>query len=107
MARSDPINRTPRFLMMASICVIVAALYFAQEVLIPLALAILLTFLLAPLVIRLERRHLGRIASTIIVVVAALATVAGIGYVVFIQLEELASDLPTYQANITSKLERI
>ena len=44
-------------------CVVVAALYFAQEVLIPLALAILITFLLATLVTRLERWKLGRVPS--------------------------------------------
>ena len=47
------------------IAVTVAALYFAQEVLVPLALAVLLTFVLAPLAARLERRGLGRVVSVV------------------------------------------
>ena len=51
MARSAPIPaKSSRFVVLASICIVVAALYFAQDVLIPLALAILFCFLLGPLV---------------------------------------------------------
>ena len=64
MARpADIAGKCTRFIVMASVCVVVAALYFAQEVLIPLALAVLLCFLLAPLVTRLERYRLGRVPS--------------------------------------------
>src|SRR5947208_2052937 len=73
MARPLPANaatpKAPRFVLMASVCVVVAALYFAQDVLIPLALATLLTFLLSPLVQRLERWRLHRVPSVIIVAV--------------------------------------
>ncbi len=51
---ADPKPRH-RFLVLGTVCVVVAALYFAQEVLIPIALAILLSFLLAPLVRLLEQ----------------------------------------------------
>src|SRR3954463_458384 len=81
---------SPRFMMLASICVIVAALYFAQDVLIPLALAMLLTFLLTPLVYRLERRRIGRIPSVIIVVTLALGVIVAIGYTFFLQAQDLA-----------------
>src|SRR5437764_7384418 len=91
MARTNPAAKSPKFLMLASICVVVAAMYFAQDVLIPLALAVLLTFLLTPLVMRLERRKLGRIPSVIIVVTFALGLIATIGYVVFLQAEELGN----------------
>src|SRR4051812_23640777 len=100
-------RRTPYFTMLASICVIVAALYFAQDVLIPLALAILLTFLLTPLVMRLERLRVGRIPSVIVVVTSAMGLLLGIGYIVFVQLEDLANDLPTYQTNIVDKASRL
>jgi predicted PurR-regulated permease PerM len=115
----DPISRPPlpsragnagrgsRLLVLASVCVVVAAMYFAQDVLIPLALAVLLTFLLAPLVVRLERRRIGRVPSVLIVVTLALGLLATIGYVVYLQAEELGNDLPEYQKNITSKLERV
>jgi len=48
-----------------ALLVVTAVLHFARDVLIPLALAILLSFLLAPAVRRLERRKLGRVASTL------------------------------------------
>src|SRR3954469_14683033 len=107
MARTTPAAKSPKFLMLASICVVVAAMYFAQDVLIPLALAVLLTFLLNPLVLRLERRRLGRIPSVIIVVTFALGLLVGIGYIVYLQAEELGNDLPTYRTNIIAKLDRV
>src|SRR5205807_3620513 len=90
--------------LMASICVVVAALYFAQAVLIPLALAILLTFLLSPLVQRLERWRVHRVPSVIIVGVLAFAALGVLGWVVVDQVMALARDLPTYKDNIKSKL---
>src|SRR5690242_11238887 len=106
-AASGNSGRSPKFLMLASICVVVAAMYFAQDVLIPLALAVLLTFLLAPLVIRLERRRLGRVPSVIIIVTLALGLLVAIGYVVYLQAEELGNALPSYRKNIIAKLDRI
>ncbi len=94
-----------RFLLMATVCVAVLVFKFAQEVLIPVALAVLLTFLLAPLAMRLERRRLGRVASVIIVVSAALLFIVGVGAIVFVQAEQLAKDLPTYQENFVEKLK--
>src|SRR5688572_25219563 len=55
MARSDPAPRGAKFIILASICVVIAALWFMQDVLIPLALAVLVTFLFTPVVHRLER----------------------------------------------------
>ena len=60
-----------RFVLLASMCIVVAALYFAQEVLIPVALSVLVCFLLAPLVTRLERFKLPRPAAVMVVVFAA------------------------------------
>ncbi len=107
MARANNPERNQRFVLLATICLVIALLYFASEVLIPLALAVLLTFLLAPLVIRLERWGLQRVPSTIIVVILALAAVAGVGYGVFTQAQELGEDLPRYSENISNKLSRL
>ena len=63
MAQPVQLAKSSRFVVLASICIVVAALYFAQVVLIPLALAVLFCFLLAPLVTRLERWGLGRVAG--------------------------------------------
>jgi predicted PurR-regulated permease PerM len=91
---------------MAGVAVVIAALYFAQDFLIPLALSLLLSFLLAPLCHRLERLKLGRVPSVMIVVILGLSFLAGIGWVVTGQLIDLANKLPSYQSNIHSKVER-
>lgn len=57
---------------------IVASLYFGRELLVPLALAVLLTFILAPLVTRLQRL-LGRIGAVLFVVVMMFAATGGVG----------------------------
>jgi predicted PurR-regulated permease PerM/GAF domain-containing protein len=93
--------------MLAGAALIVAILYFAREVLIPLALALLLTFLLAPAVIRLRRWGLGRLPAVIVTTALAFSLIGLVGYVVAGQLMQLASDLPSYQQNISKKLRSL
>ena len=78
-------------------------LYFGQEVLIPLALAVLFAFLLAPVVGGLERLRLGRALSTVLVVFAALALVVGFGWIVERRFAEIVSKLPDYRQSIQAK----
>jgi predicted PurR-regulated permease PerM len=85
---------------------VIALLYGAREIFIPLALAALLTFLLAPLVTRLER-WIGRIAAVLTVVSMIFATTGMMGWVFTRQLIDLASKLPNYQENIVSRLHAI
>jgi predicted PurR-regulated permease PerM len=107
MARSADIgSKSSRFIVLASVCIVVAALYFAQEVLIPLALAVLCCFLLAPLVTRLERWKLGRVPAVITVVSTAAALVVMLGWVVTAQILNLADRLPEYQGEIVQKVEK-
>jgi predicted PurR-regulated permease PerM len=82
---------------------IIATLYLARDLLIPLALAALLTFLLAPLVTRLER-WLGRIGAVLLVVAVILAGTGVSGWVLTRQLVDLATKLPDYKENIQTKL---
>ena len=82
---------------------IIATLYLARDLLIPLALAALLTFLLAPLVTRLER-WLGRIGAVLLVVSLILALTGAAGWVLTRQLVDLATKLPDYKENIQTKL---
>jgi predicted PurR-regulated permease PerM len=86
---------------------IVAFMYFTGEVLKPLALSILLSFALAPVVRLMERIGLPRALSVVLTVVMALGVLGGVGYVVGRQLTSLANDLPSYQQNIESKLDRV
>ncbi len=85
---------------------IVGAVYLGRDVLIPLALASLLTFLLAPLVTRLQR-WLGRIGAVIAVVLMLVAIAVGGGWVLTRQVVDLATELPNYKDNISHKLQAI
>jgi len=87
--------------------VVIAGLYFAQTVLIPLALAILLTFLLGPIAARLERLRLGRVPSVILVMIMTTLVLAGLGYVVGTQLVDLATKLPGYRGTIVKKAQAL
>ncbi|MDR3702434.1 MAG: AI-2E family transporter [Candidatus Sulfopaludibacter sp.] len=83
----------------------VAALYFAREILIPLALALVLTFLLIPGVTLLQRLRLGRVVSVLTTVLVSLAVAGGIGWVIANQLVDVANQLPQYSQNIHAKIE--
>lgn len=82
-----------------------AVLYFAKEVLIPLALAILFSFLLEPVVRRLERVGLWRVPSVLVVTAAFFGIFAAVGWVTAHQVMDLAGKLPSYQDNIQRKLQ--
>lgn len=84
-----------------------ACLYFGREVLIPLALAVLITFLLSSPVSWLERLKLGRVASVLIVLTIAYAAGAVLIWAGAKQFSAILVKLPEYQANIDRKLERI
>jgi len=93
--------------LMPTVFATVAALFFAQAVLIPLAVAILLAFLLAPVVTWLERWRMGRIVAVMLAVGTALAALGAIGWVVERQFVEVAEKLPDYRENIQNKFRRL
>jgi predicted PurR-regulated permease PerM len=85
----------------------IVALYVAREVFVPLALAILLSFALGPLVMLLRRWYCGRVPSVVVAVVLAFLVVFGIGAVIGGQLTRLAEELPRYQINVTEKIQQL
>jgi predicted PurR-regulated permease PerM/GAF domain-containing protein len=85
------------------IAFVVAALYFGSSVLVPIALATLITFLLSRLVSRLER-WIGRIAAVLMTVIAMFTIFAAASWVIGRQVIDLADKLPDYQANIVTKI---
>ncbi len=89
------------------ITLIVVTLYLAADILMPIALAVLLGFVLTPIVSRLERWRLGRVPSVLAVVVLLFLAIIGFGAVVGSQLGDLADNLPTYQRNIHTKIESL
>src|SRR5215471_4532864 len=85
---------------------VVAALYFGRSVLVPIALATLVTFLLSRLVARLER-WIGRIAAVLVTVIAMFTIFAAASWVIGRQVIDLADKLPDYQANIATKIRSL
>ena len=103
MGSSEPASGS-RITTLAALVIVVTALYFAREVFIPFALAVLLSFMLAPLVIRLRHWGLGRVPAVLAVVGLSVALMAGPAWLVTIQLYDLANKLPDYQLTIQTKL---
>jgi len=83
------------------------AIYFARPVLIPLALAILLAFALAPIVTVLRRLHLGHVTSVLLTALFAVAVIGALVAFIGSQLANLAADLPRYQLTIAGKIHAV
>lgn len=83
---------------------VIAILYLGQEVLIPLALALLLTFLLAPAVQKLQQLHLPRLPAVLITGMSAFALIGMILWIIVTQTLGLAASLPGYKNNIQTKI---
>lgn len=86
---------------------VVAILYFGRPVFVPLAVAILLAFILAPFVRALRRWRFGRVPSVITVVLIAFLTIFGLGMVLGEQVTHLAAALPKYQDTLTKKIDAL
>ncbi len=89
---------------MVTAVICVAALYFARSVLVPIALAVLFAFLLAPLVSLLEKAHLGRTGPVIVVVLLLAGLLTGLGWLVVGQAIGLATQIPNYKTTISRKI---
>ena len=87
----------------AGCVLVVAVLYWAQAVLVPFALAILLTFVLTPPVTWLERR-IGRVPAVLLGVTLVFTVLGLAAWGLTRQLQNLAADLPGYRANIQAKI---
>lgn len=87
--------------------IIIAALHTAREVLIPVALAMLLSFALLPIVVRLQRLGLPRLPSVVLAVLLGVSLIGGLGALMGSQFSSLAQSLPQYQSNITAKIRAV
>ena len=83
---------------------VVAGLHVAREILIPVALAVLISFVLAPLTVILRRAGLARVPAAIVVVVVSFGAMLGIGALGTLQLSQLSEKLPQYQTNLRDKI---
>jgi len=85
----------------------IAVLYFARQILIPLAFALILTFVLTPVVALLERSRIGRIPSVAVTVLVTIAASGCVGGILAIQLVDVAQELPRYRQNIQAKMQAL
>ncbi|HSD91724.1 MAG TPA: AI-2E family transporter [Methyloceanibacter sp.] len=85
--------------------IVIAGLYVGREVLLPLALAILLSFVLTPPLLLLRKLSVPRVLAVGIVVATAFAIIFGLGWLMSREATNLAADLPNYQATLSKKIE--
>jgi predicted PurR-regulated permease PerM len=86
---------------------VVAGLYFGREVLVPMSIAILLSFVLAPVTDVLSRLRVSRVASALIAVALAFAILGILGAIIGRQTAQLSENLPAYQVEISKKLDAV
>jgi predicted PurR-regulated permease PerM len=77
--------------------IVIGALYLGREILLPLALAVLLSFVLTPPLLVLRRIKLPRVVAVGIVVIAAFAVIFALGWLLSREATQLAADLPSYR----------
>ena len=86
---------------------IVTGLYFAREVLVPVALAVLFSFVLAPFVIRLQSWRVPRRLSVLVAVFVGFSIIFSLGGLMVSQANRLAEELPGYQQTLRDKIQNL
>src|ERR1043165_3274193 len=97
---------SPLFILVAMLTAL-AALYFAKEILLPIALAILFSFLLTPLANRLERWRIPRMLSVILVVAMSFSVLGFLGWIVTNQLVDLSHQQQANKQNLILRTQKI
>ncbi len=105
MAPSDQFVKSAWVL--GAIAVVVAALYLAKGVLVPLTLAVLLSFLLSPVCDWLERRRLGRIPAVLVTAILGFSVLGIVAWTAVVQMTALAPKMPEYQDNLRERLHSV
>ena len=100
-------NRRITLPTLATIAVVAAVLHFGRDVFLPLAIAMLITFALSPLVSYLRNKGLPTLATVLAVVTLTFAVIGLFLTIVATQMGQLAVNLPTFQANIVTKLNNL
>jgi predicted PurR-regulated permease PerM len=104
---SRPRQDSPAFNPLVVLGGVILILYFARAVLIPLALALTLNFLLTPLVMWFQKLPMGRVPAVVLALLISVVAIGGLGWVVGNQLVQVANDLPKYRLNIHNKIEAL
>jgi predicted PurR-regulated permease PerM len=103
----DQAQLLDRAVTLFALALVVTALYVGRAVFIPIAIAILLSFVLAPLVRLLRRWRVPRVPSVGLVVLLAVAVLGGLGAIIAQQLADFTTELPRYESTITRKIASI
>jgi predicted PurR-regulated permease PerM len=90
-----------------AVSAVAAALYLGRAIAIPVAIAILISFSLGPVVSWLRRRRIGRLPAIIVAVAPALLAIGAFAYVVTTEIGRLAENIPSYQSNIETKIDSL
>jgi predicted PurR-regulated permease PerM len=101
-SNSEARSATLQGLLIAAI--VISGLYVGREVLLPLALAILLSFVLTPALLLLRRLKIPRLLGVAIVVACAFVFIFALGWLISQQATQLAEDLPRYQHILVDKI---
>ena len=104
LSNSTPLSKAGLIIAAAAM---IGMLYFGRNILIPLALAFVLSFLLTPMVNALQRIHLGRAPSVLVVLAFCFAITATVGWGVADQLLEITSHIQDYRSNLEEKLHSL
>jgi predicted PurR-regulated permease PerM/methylmalonyl-CoA mutase cobalamin-binding subunit len=97
-------DRLAWFLRLVTFFLVVAVLHVAEDVLMPIAFAVLLAFLLSPLAVRMTRWGLPRSAAILLTVTVAFGVLGATGWIVTSQALALGQELPNYEENIRRKI---
>jgi predicted PurR-regulated permease PerM len=100
----SPLRPYRALIMLGGIVLVTATLYWAQKILIPLALAVVLAFVLNPVVAFVQRRGLPRVPSVILIACLSFLFLGGVGFVLTLQMKRLAAELPKYKENVATKV---
>ena len=106
-ARADLGGRAQASDTIIIVAAIVVGLWFGRDVLVPIAIAVLLSFVLAPVTVALTRLRIGRVASVLLAVALAFALLIALGAVIGKQVAQLGENLPQYQTVIAKKLQAV
>lgn len=93
-----------RFIALASYVLVIAVLFVAKDVIVPVVFAALLAFLLSPAVVRLTRWGLPKVLAIVVVVLIGFGALGALGWLVATQMVNLAEQLPAYERNIQQKI---
>lgn len=107
MIPANDATASSRLLTLIAVVVVIVGLYFGRLVLVPLALAVVLAFLLTPVVGWLQKCRLGRVPAVLFVLVLAFGLVSSLGWIVAGQLMEIVDQFPSYKSNIHDKIQSL